>query len=167
MEDLTIRYSVMEDLSYLKKWLHHKEVLQWFPFTTSQEVENVSRNWISFSRYRLSLTGMIKNKPVAIGTLFLMPYKKVAHQCTFYLIVDPEWRKQGIGTAMVKNLINLAKNYFHKEIVYMEVFEGCPIITLLRRFDFQEVAYQEKFVKEKGQYRARLVFLFFTKDFQI
>lgn len=167
MKDWNIRYSLLEDLPYLEKWLQKKQDVRWFPFGTSEEIKNVAHNWIGFSRYKLSLTGMIDNQPVAIGTLFLMPYKKVFHQCTFYLLVEEKMRQQGLGTIMIKNLLNLAYNYFHKEIVFMEVFEGCPIIPLLHKFHFQQVAYQQKYAKEEKGYLARIVFQHFSQDFSL
>ncbi len=85
-----------------------------------------------------------------------MPYKKVAHQCLIKLIVDPHWQRKGIGHAMVRNLKHLAKNYFHLEMVSIETFEGNPIISLVKKHDFEEIFRQEKFVKIDGRYKARI-----------
>ena len=49
---------------------------------------------------------------------------------------------------LVKNLKHLAKNYFHLEMIATEVFEGNPIIPLLKKNDFEEIFRQEKFVKD-------------------
>ena len=95
---------------------------------------------------------------VSIGTLFLMPYKKLAHEAMIYLIVDEDFRKKGIGSDMLKNLIHLAKNHFKLESLFVEVFEGCKIISLLEKFKFEKFAAQEKYIKDNNQYKTRIMF---------
>jgi putative acetyltransferase len=159
MELLEIRYSIERDLSHLEEWLKDPDNNKWFPFSTKKEIEQSAKNWIGFSKYRASLTGLVDKQVCSVGTLFLMPYKKLAHHAMFYLIVDKKYRKRGIGADMLKNLINLAKNYFRLESIFIEVFEGCPIISLLKKFDFHEFAYQSMYVKEdNNQYLARILF---------
>ena len=60
-----------------------------FPFETDSETEEVLKNWIGFARFKAALTGTLSDAPCAMGTLLLMPYRKVAHHGSFYLIVDP------------------------------------------------------------------------------
>lgn len=151
-----IRYTYVTDIMYLKQWLQVPGMLQFFPMTTEKEWEDAAQCWIGFCRWSCSLTATIGHVPCGIGTLFLMPYKKVAHHCLAKVIVDPKWQRQGIGSSLVRNLKHLAKNYFRLEMMDIEVFEGNPIIDLLRKEGFYEVFRQEKFVKEGGQYRARI-----------
>jgi RimJ/RimL family protein N-acetyltransferase len=152
-----IRYSQIEDGQDLFSWISDPETNRWFPMSTPEEIREGAKNWIGFSRFRSSLTATVQSKPVGIGTLFLLPYQKVSHQCSFYLVVAPERRRQGIGSSMVKNLLNLAQNYFRFESVYAEVYEGCPILEILKKFSFESIAYQERFVKEENQYRSRII----------
>ena len=159
MKDLDIRYTSMKDLKQLLEWVKKPENSKWFPFTTKNEIESSAKNWIAFSKYRASLTGSLNNEIVAIGTLFLMPYKKLAHEAMFYLIVDEKHRREGIGQDMLKNLINLAQNHFKLETVFAEVYAGCPIIGLLKKMKFEKSATQEKYVKEgPNKYLDRLLF---------
>jgi putative acetyltransferase len=95
--------------------------------------------------------------PCGVGTLFLMPYRKVAHHCLFKLVVDPKFQGKGIGTSLLKNLKHLAKNYFHLELIHIEVFEGNPILRLLMQNGFHEFSRQEKFVKDNGVYLSRVL----------
>jgi len=159
MDGLNIRYSNMKDYDYLVRWLRDPDNNKWFSFSTKREIETSAKNWISFSRYKASITGVIDNKVCAIGTLFLMPYKKLIHHSMFYLIVDKKYRNRGIGSDMLKNLMNLGQNYFKLESIFTEVFEGCPLISLLKKFNFEQFAYQEMYVKENtDQYLARILF---------
>lgn len=154
--DFDIRYSTMEDLDYLKKWLEKKEEVENFPFN-DQEKGVALKNWIGFSKYKASLTAVVDGVPSAVGTLFLMPYRKVAHHCSFYLIVDPKYRLRGIGTSMVKNLLHLAKTQFRLENVHVEVFSGTKLIPILQKEGFKEIVRQDNFMKVGGKSKARLI----------
>lgn len=161
--DFDIRYSDLGDGSYLKSWLSSKEDMRWFPISTEKEMEEYARNWIGFSRFKASLTATHNGHPCAIGTLFLMPYKKVAHESMLYMIVDPAHRRKGVGTSLLNNLLNLAENYFSIEGINIELYEGCPLVPLLEKKGFTLYAKQDRFVKEEKGYRARLLMDYFFK----
>lgn len=157
-EELDIRYSYLTDAPYLQEWLLYPEVQRWFPVSGEKEVHDAVQNWIGCTRYGACLTGVIGKQPCAMGTLFLMPYRKVAHHCLFKLVVDPKYQKRGYGTSMLKNLKHLAKNYFRLEMMHAEVFEGNPFVYLLEKAQFVPFARQEKFVKDGDQYLACILF---------
>jgi RimJ/RimL family protein N-acetyltransferase len=154
---LDIRYTYVSDTPYLRDWLLKPEVQKWFPVSEEREIEDAVQCWIGFSRYSSSLTATLNGSPCGIATLFLMPYRKVAHHCLFKLVVDPKHQRKGIGSALLKNLKHLAKNYFHLDLIHIEVFEGNSFIRLLQKFDFYEFARQERFVKDKDGYKARIL----------
>ncbi|MCB1107165.1 MAG: GNAT family N-acetyltransferase [Chlamydiia bacterium] len=152
-----IRYSKMDDLPFLEKWLGMERA--WYPISSDKDVENMSKNWIGFHRFGASLTATYKGEVAGIATLFLMPYRKVIHHCLLYFIVNPDMRGQGVGTSIIKNINHLGKSYFRFEWINAEVWEGCPAIPILEKGGYKEVIRQEKYVKEKdGTYRARHVF---------
>lgn len=155
MEKWDIRYSTLDDKEWLLKEVSDPDNLQWFPMLTEDEIEKSVTNWIGFSRFRGSLTATINNEICAIGTLFFMPYRKVAHQCSFYLLVSKKHRKKGIGTSMLRNLMNLAKNYFRIELLNAEVYGDCSILSLLEKNSFETIAYQKNFIKDKTRYLSR------------
>ncbi len=156
MEGLDIRYTYVTDIIYLREWIHHPDVLKWFPFSTEKEIEDALQCWIGFCRWKSSLTVTMQHVPCAIGTLFLMPYKKVAHQAIFKLVVDPKWQKRGIGETLIRNLKHLGKNYFQLDMIGIEVFEANPILSLLKKQGFEEIFRQEGYVKEGEKKLARL-----------
>ena len=158
LEGFDIRYTYVTDTPPLREWLLTPDVQKWFPVSEEKEIEDAVQCWVGFSRYSSSITATVHGVPCGIGTLFLMPYRKVAHHCLFKFIVDPKFQKKGIGTALLKNLKHLAKNYFHLDLMHIEVFEGNPVISLLKKQGFHEFARQEKFVKDKDGYRARILF---------
>lgn len=154
--DYDIRFSEESDLKEMERWFSDIQACEGFPFGFEEKTDAL-KNWIGFSRYRASLTGLIQDQPCAIGTLFLMPYKKVAHHCSFYLFVDPDHRRKGIGTSMVRNLLHLAKTRFRLESVHAEVFEPNPILSILQKNQFEVFARQENYVKIEECGRARIL----------
>jgi ribosomal protein S18 acetylase RimI-like enzyme len=151
-----IRYTYVTDTSHLREWISNPSINQWFPMSTEKEIEDAVQCWIGFCRWSSSLTATIDHVPCAIGTLFLMPYRKVAHQAIFKLVVDPKRQRQGIGTALVRNLKHLAKNYFRLELIGIEIFEGNPIESLLKKQGFEEIFRQNHYMKDSVNDRARI-----------
>jgi len=154
-----IRYSNQGDLPYLQRWIKDPEVQRWYPMSTEKDYETMTKNWIGFAKYAASITAIYKNEPVGIATLFLMPYRKLIHQCILNFIVDPKWSRHGIGTSLLRNSAHLAKDYFRLEKMHIEVYEGCPAIPLLIRMGYRELFRQEKFIKEEdGKYLSRIIY---------
>lgn len=156
-EDFDIRYALVEDTPFLKDWLKSEEMLHWYPPSTEEEIENFISVWIGFARYKAALTAVYHNEPVGMGVLYLMPYRKVAHQGMFQIIVPKKWQRQGIGTALTRNLIHLAKTRFKLELIHVEILDKAPLIPLLKSLGFTEFAYQERFVKEGAKYFPRIL----------
>lgn len=156
LTDFDIRFTEMNDLEFLRKWCSYEGACDDFPFGF-EEMEDALKNWIGFSKFKASLTGTLQNVPCAIGTLFLMPYKKVAHHCSFYLMVDPEHRRKGIGLAMVRNLIHLAKTRFRLEAMHAELYEPSLLMPLLETLGFEVFARQDNFVHVDGCKRPRIL----------
>lgn len=150
-EEFDIRYSTLEDLLFLQQCFADPEEREPFPFETDEETGESLKNWIGFSKYKASLTGTMKGEPSAIGTLFLMPYRKVAHHCSFYLVVKKEERRKGIGTSMVRNLLHLAKTRFKLESVHVEFYAPSPLQSILEQLRFELYARQEQFVATRAR----------------
>jgi putative acetyltransferase len=158
-----IRFTTPEDLAYLREWFSDDALCNDYPFNPSEK-EEALKNWIGFSKFKASLTGMMNDVPCAIGTLFLMPYRKVAHHSSFYLIVDPKERSKGIGTSMVRNLLHLAKTRFKLESLHAEVYDTSKLIPILEKLNFERFAKQDNFVKIGGKAHARLLYEHFFKE---
>jgi putative acetyltransferase len=152
-----IRYSLQDDLQALESWFSDPVERRLFPFETDAETKEALKNWIGFAKFKASLTGLIAGQPCALGSLFLMPYRKVAHHCSFFLIVDPEFRRKGVGTSMVRNLIHLAKTRFRLESIQAEVFEPSEMVSVLQKLQFESYARQENFIKIEGKSHARVL----------
>ncbi len=157
-EGFDIRYTHVTDTPYVREWLLDPAIQKWFPVSTDKEIDDAAQCWVGFCRYNASLTATLHDVPVGIGTLFLMPYRKVAHHCLFKLLVDPKHQRKGIGSSLMKNLKHLAKNKFRLELMNIEVFEGNPCEHLLKQFDFHAYGRQENFVKDADRYFGRVLY---------
>lgn len=157
IEGLELRYTREEDLVSLEEWLMEPGVLKAFPMGDEREVKDAVKYWIGFAKYKASITALFENEPCGIATLCLMPYQKISHQCLVSIIVTEKMRGKGVGTILMNNLIHLAKNYFHLEVLYLEVYEGNAAISLYRRFGFKEVGAQPCFMKEEGKYVSKVI----------
>lgn len=155
--NIDIRYTEPGDAKFLKEWLLDPEVSRWFPMADEVEIDDAVNRWIGFYRYRCSLTAVYQGNPVALSTLYLQPYKKLAHQCEFGIIVAPDFRGNKIGTEILNNLIYLAKEKFGIELLHLQVYEGNPATRLYERMGFKEFGKQTSWIKEKeGHYTGRV-----------
>lgn len=156
MQDLDIRYTEEKDQVYLSKWLKDPDTVKQFSMGDEVEVEDAVIKWMAFARFRCSLTALLNQEPCGIVTLFLQPYRKLAHQCEFGIIVAPYIRRKGIGEALLKNAINLAKNYFGIEILHLQVYEDNPALALYKKWGFKEFARQgHNYKQDANTYRTR------------
>jgi putative acetyltransferase len=150
--NLTFRLGEEEDQTFLTQWLLQPGVLDWFPLNDIKEVEDAVRIWMSYRHRGSVITALVDGIPCGIATLYLSPYKKLAHQSLFAIILDEKHRGKGIGTALLEYLLVLAKETFLLELVHLEVYEGNPAIGLYRKLGFEEFGVERGFIKSQGKY---------------
>jgi putative acetyltransferase len=157
VDEIELRYTEADDGKYLKDWLSDPEVGRWFPMQDAPEIDHAVSCWIGFYRYKCSLTAVYKGVPCGLATLYLQPYRKLSRQCEFGIIISSKFRGQGVGSMLLKNLMHLAKNYFHIELLHLQVYAENPAVRLYRRFGFREYGRQTHWIKESDEgHRARV-----------
>lgn len=154
---VSIRLGEEEDKKYLIEWLLQPGVLQWFPLSDLREVEDAAQIWISFAKQNAVLTALWDGVPCGNATLYLQPYKKLAHQCLFAIIVDEKFRGKGVGTLLLNELMRVAKENHGIRLLHLEAYEGNPAVKLYRKLGFKEFGIQHRFVKENGGYQAKIM----------
>ena len=156
--DVLVRYTEPKDAPYLKKWLMQEDARDTFPKHDEVEVDDAVVRWISFCRFRCSLTIVKEGIPIGIATLYLQPYLRLVHQCEFGIILDPEARGQGLGTILLNHLLHLAKEKFQIELIHLQVYDKNPAaIRFYQRFGFKTFGEQVGWIKEgDGRYGGRL-----------
>ena len=154
--EFDIRYTESGDAPFLKEWLHEPGVLRWFPMDDAVEIDDAVMKWIWFSKYNCSLTATWNGEPCGLVTLYLQPYKKLAHQSEFGIIVAPKFRNKGVGGRLLRNLFHLAKETFKIELIHLQVYAENPAIRLYKRYGFTEFGRQTHWIKDKGVYVGRV-----------
>lgn len=157
MNEISIRMAEDGDQKYLIEWLSQKGVLKWFPLYDLREIEDAARIWMSYAKQDAVLTALWNGVPCGIANLYIQPFKKLAHQCLFAIVVDEAHRGKGVGTQLLKELIELAKNRFSIETLHLEVYEGNPAINLYKKFGFVEYGKQKHFIKDDGEYLSKVL----------
>ena len=159
---LTIRYTVMDDQAPMRKWFDEPGILRQYPCLEVPEIDDTVKRWISFCRYRASLTAVMDGQVVGVATLYLWPYRKLIHQCQLGIIVDHNFRGKGIGTQLMLKLRDIAKENFRLELLHLEVYYENPAFNLYKRLGFKEFGRQDRWIKEPdGTYVGRI---FMEKD---
>lgn len=156
LKNVEIRYTELSDAKYLREWLHEPGVLRWFPMADDIEIDDAVSRWVGFSRYKCSLTAVRDGVPCGIATLYLQPYRKLAHQCEFGIIVGGDNRNLGLGTLLINSLAHLAKETFKIELLHLQVYADNPAKRLYARLGFKEFGTQHGWIKESdGTFTGR------------
>lgn len=153
---LEIRYTQEGDGKFLREWLLDPEIGRWFPMENVAEVDDAVMRWISFCHYKCSLTAVSHGVPCGLSTLYLQPYRKLAHQCEFGIIVGSGYRNLQIGSHLLKGLMKLAKENFNIHLMHLQVYAENPAIRLYKRFGFREFGRQNGWIKEGDSYVGRI-----------
>ncbi len=150
--EISVRFTELEDALYLKESLMEPEVLQWFPMADEREVDYAVRIWIGYSKWKAGLTALWNGEPCGFSVLYLHPYKKIAHQCLFGVVVRSGYQGKGVGTRIIEETIKLAKESFKIEVLHLEVYQKNPAKRLYERMGFSEYGFDKDFIKIDGQY---------------
>ena len=155
---VTIRYTIPQDGEALRNWLLDPSVRDAFPMDNEAEIDDSVRRWVSFSRVHSSLTVEYKGKPIGLGTLYIQTYKRLLHQTEFGIILDGDYRGQGIGSFLLSSLMKFAKHQFKIELLHLQVYEKNPAVHFYQRFGFREFGRQTHWLKDdsKGTYVGRI-----------
>ena len=151
-----MRFTEPADAEFLTRWFLQPGVLLYFPMDDIREIEDAVRIWIGYSQIQAGLTALHEGVPRGMANLYVQPYKKLAHQCLFSILVDEAFRGRGVGTQLIRSLKKLAQEKFHIEILHLEVYDGNPAIHLYQREGFKEFGCQSLFIREKGQYNGKI-----------
>ena len=144
---VAFRKSTDQDIPYFKEWLLQPGVLEGFPMTDVREIDDAIRIWKMYLKKGTSITALYKKKPCGAANLYINEIEKMRHQSLFVIIVDEKVRNQGIGALLMKELMQLAKETFHIEILHLEVYEHNPAYNLYQRMGFEECGRHSKYLK--------------------
>ncbi|PCI76049.1 hypothetical protein COB21_04890 [Candidatus Aerophobetes bacterium] len=154
--DFDIRYTYGADYNAILALIKEQSVD--LAVSSSRDMENFARNWTYMGKYKASLTLLYKGLSIGFAALFLMPYKKTKHLCQGYILIEKQYRNQGIEMRAIKNLSHLAEHSFDLSTLHFKEFDGCFLSPFLEQSGYKLLYRQEKYVKVDGQYRGRSVY---------
>lgn len=149
---VAIRLAQEEDTVYLKEWLLDPTVLMWFPMENEREVDDSIRIWKGYIPLKGCYTATLEGRPVGMSNLYLSPFKKLAHQALFSIVVEEKSRGKGIGTALLAHVMQSAKKDHQIQLLHLEVYEGNPAIGLYQKLGFEMYGKHPKFLKMSDRY---------------
>jgi putative acetyltransferase len=59
------------------------------------EIDDAVRIWMNYSKSGAGLMALYHGRPCGLFNLYIQPFKKIAHNCLFSIIVDEEMRGKG------------------------------------------------------------------------
>ncbi len=155
---VTFRPTVLEDLEFYKEWLQQPGVLEGFPMTDKKEIDDAVRLWNQYLQKGASITVLYKKKPVGAANIYVQDVEKLKHQSLFVILVDEKYRRQGIGTLLLKEVEKLAKTKFGIEILHLEVYDKNPAIRLYERLGFKKYGHHLRYLKDiEGNYFGKIL----------
>jgi len=162
---LKIRHTEQGDGKYLREWLLDPEIGRWFPMDTIEEVDDAVQRWVAFHKYKCSWTAVYHGVPCGITTLYLQPYRKLAHQCEFGILVGGGFRGKGIGSALMRHMMTMAKEKFRIDLLHLQVYAENPAMRLYKRFGFREFGRQTCWIREGDEKGSAYVGRIFMERF--
>jgi ribosomal protein S18 acetylase RimI-like enzyme len=120
-------------------------------------VDDSVRIWMGYIKMGASFTAEVDGKVAGMAVLYLQPYKKFSHHALFAIIVNEQFRNQGIGQKLIERLEKEARDKFHLEILHLEVYETNPAVRLYERMGFKEYGRHPRFIKEDGKYVGKIL----------
>jgi len=170
-KNLTIRKAKKEDaqeiLNYLKKvGAESKNLLfgaEGLPYTVEQEeaiLEDMNKSTSS-----ALMVGIIDCRIICTGSISSPQRERISHQGNLALAVLKEFWGIGVGSCMMSELINFAKNSNKIEVLHLGVrADNTNAIALYKKFGFEEIGLYRKFAKIDGIYYDDFLMNLYLED---
>lgn len=158
-QQLTLRKPIIDDAQGMIEYLNivggESENLLFgkdeFHLTVEQEIEHIKR--ISNDANTLMVLGIINNTVVSIAQISCPNRKRIAHNSEFSISVKKEYWGNGIGNAVMEELIKFAKD--HNEIKNISLGVKASNVNAIRmyeKFGFKKVGLHKDYFNVNGNF---------------
>jgi len=156
---LTIRKAKKEDaqeiLGYLKKVGGESDNLTFgaegLPYTVEQEEKVLESYYHSTSS--VYLVGVVDGRIICTGNVSSPTRERLSHKATIGISVLKEFWGLGVGTCLMNELIDFAKNSDKIEMLHLGVkSDNVNAIALYKKCGFEQIGVYPKFFKIDGVY---------------
>lgn len=122
-----------------------------FHLNTDQEEKFIEN--INTSKTSALFVGKIDGEIVCVGSIQTPNRERISHQSEIALSVKKACWNTGVGTALMKTLIDFAKETKTIEIIHLGVkSDNVNAIRLYKKMGFEEIGLFKKFFKINGTY---------------
>ncbi|MCS2157435.1 N-acetyltransferase [Scandinavium sp. H11S7] len=102
---------------------------------------------------RRQLVACIDERVVGHLVLDVMENPRRSHVATFGISIASEFQNRGVGSALVREMVNLCDNWLRVERIELTVFVDNPSgIGLYRKFGFEVEGTGKQFALRNGEY---------------
>lgn len=147
--NITIRAMEPEDLPAFSRVFSHPDVVPqiiWPPYLALSELPERVRNTPDLR----NLVAEIDGEVVGFGDLNLFGGRR-AHAASFGIAVDPAHFGKGVGSALVREILNLGERWYGIRRFEIKVYaDNERAIALYRRFGFEIEATHRQFAQRDG-----------------
>ena len=156
---LTVRQAVKGDAKNLLDYLNtvggeSDNLLfgaEGFGMTVEQEERFVER--MEASQTSALFVGLIEDKIVSVGSISAHARERISHNCEVAVSVLKEFWGAGIGTCMMNEMIDFAKQTNNLKTIHLGVrSDNTRAIELYKKLGFQEIGLYPGFFKIDGKY---------------
>jgi RimJ/RimL family protein N-acetyltransferase len=122
-----------------------------FNLTVEQEMQFINK--INNDENTLMLISLINNSIVSIAQISCYQRKRISHNCEIAISVMKQYWQVGIGSAVMDELIQFAKNHKNIRNIGLGVKASNErAIRLYEKFDFVKVGYHKDYFKINDEY---------------
>ncbi|MFX1519987.1 MAG: GNAT family N-acetyltransferase [Promethearchaeota archaeon] len=164
VKDIKIRYATKEDFVTLRQ-MFNKVVKEkrFLPTLYEIEVEEVESEWFDLRHQNFIIVAEIQGEIVGQVQLERLDDDATQHVCEIGIIIDPDYRGKGVGSALLKKGIDTAKHLGFEKII-LSVFSTNEIaLTLYKKFGFKEIGRRNKQFRIENEYIDEILMELFLK----
>lgn len=152
-KNIKIRYATKEDVVTLQN-IFNKVVKekQFLPILQETEIEIVDTKWFDLKNQNFIIVAEVEGEIVGQAQLERSEFDAASHVCEIGILVDPDHRGKGVGSALLKKTVDTAKQLGFEKICLQVFHTNIIAISLYQKFGFREVGRRRKQFKMGNVY---------------
>lgn len=109
-------------------------------------------SWVEELDYErvLPLLALVEGRVVGDGTLHRQPVGWTHHLATLRLVIDPQCRQKGLGSLLIKELMQIGKSLKLERLVVELMGSQQPALAAFRHLGFDRAAVLHRHVKDRA-----------------
>lgn len=156
-EGILVRVARIEDAPILQQWLSDPGTALCMPCGEPAEIEDCAKRWVELYDQQAVLTAEVDGVVRGMVILFLQTYLQLRHQCMHILVVDPAYRRKGVGSLLLEEATWWAREGCGIELLHTELTEGTEAEAFYRHRGYEVFGCQEGWSKVDERYFGRVL----------